>query len=106
MVTLYDLGLTEDDFKVEFIECSKPEYNDPFNPLRPERYMTAKVNGILCKIRTSVNLELLHDLESTGVDVKKEVGNMLKSEAIIWYINSKRYIRKQKLLKIKERYGV
>ena len=107
MVTLHDLGLTEDDFKFEIIEVGEATYNNHFSPFSPRRTLTVKICGVQIKVRTEVNLELAQDLESAfNLDVKENIDKILKEEAINCYINSKQFIRKLKLNKIKEKYGV
>ena len=101
--TLYDLGLTEKDFTFEFIDFIDLSYSN-FNPTRT---LVAKVNGVVCKVKTSVNIEMAKDIEAaTGLNASKEVDRLLKEEAINWYINNNQFVRKMKLTKIKEKYGV
>lgn len=77
-------------------------HHSPFSPIRT---LSAKVNGVTCKIRTSVNIELAEDLKMAfNVNADKEIEKILKEEAISWYLNNTQFIRKQKLLKIKEKY--
>jgi len=103
--TLSELGLTEKDFKYEFIDFTDLSYpNGGFNPTRT---LIAKINGVMCKVKTNVNVEMLQDIQAmTGMNASREVEKLLKEEAINWYINNNQFIRKMKLTKIKERYGV
>lgn len=99
--TLSELGLTEKDFTYEFLEFTDPIYQ----PLTftPTRSLIAKVNGVVCKVKTNVNVELSKDLEALGLDTTMEIERLLKDEAINWYINNNQFVRKMKLTKIKER---
>jgi len=101
--TLYDLGLTEKDFTFEFINFTDLSYH----PLTftPSRTLVAKVNGVMCKVKTNVNIEMAKDIEAaTGVNASKEVERLLKEEAINWYINNIKFVRKLKLKKIISNY--
>jgi len=102
--TIVELGLSEDDFKVEIIEIGEPNYtSSPMMVSRPERIFTAKVNGVLVNSKTQINIELAMDIESmTGLKAEPIIKNMLKREAINTYINDIRYIRKSKLIKIEK----
>lgn len=103
--TLTELGLNENDFKVEILKLGEPEYKNPFSPLSPIRTIIAKINGVTIRCSTSVNVEMLQDLKMMhGIDVELEIENHLKSEIINFYINDIRYERKAKLQKIKEKY--
>ena len=55
-MTLTELGLTEDDFKVEVVEIGTPIYNDYTSPFSPSRHMLLKVNGVRCEIPTRINI--------------------------------------------------
>jgi len=103
-VTLYDLGLTEKDFKFETIDIGDVTYpNQLFNPFQPERKLTVKVNGFIFTVKTSINIELIQDLKAmTNIDGKTLIDKQLKEEAINWFINNKQYQRKLKLQKIND----
>ena len=102
--TLYELGLTEDDFTFEFMDFVDLSY--PYGGFNPTRILVAKVNGVTCKVKTTINIELMQDLENMhNFDAKEEVNKLLKEEAIRYFINSNQFIRKLKLNKIKEKYG-
>ena len=101
MVTLQDLGLKYGDFKVEIIEMKSPTYNNHMNPFRPSRTFIAKVNGVICTTRTSLNIEMINDLQSmSSINPEREIKSILVEEAVNNYINSIQYIRKLKLEKI------
>jgi hypothetical protein len=102
--TMVELGLSEDEFKVEIIEIGTPNYPSvPMTVSRPERTFAAKVNDVLLNSKTIINLELAMDIESiTGLKAEPIIKDMLKKEAINEYINDIRYIRKSKLIKIEK----
>jgi len=103
--TLYDLGLTEDDFTFEFVDFVDLTY--PYGGFHPRRTLIAKVNGVICKFRTNINIELMQDLSHFhNFNAKSELDKIMKEETIKYYINSNQFIRKLKLEKIKEKYGV
>jgi hypothetical protein len=103
--TLSELGLTEKDFKYEFVGFGDPTYV-PYT-FTPTRTLIAKVNDVVCKVKTNINIEMAQDIEAmTGLNATKEVDKLLKEEAINWYINNNQFIRKMKLTKIKEKYGI
>lgn len=105
-LTLYDLGLTVNDFIYEFIDFADDLTYHPLS-FTPTRSLIAKVNGVKCIIKTNVNVELARDIEAaTGLNGMREVKKLLKEEAINWFINNNQFIRQQKLLKIKEKYGI
>ena len=99
-VFIWDLDLTEDDFKFEFVKLTEPAYNG-FDPFGPERYAIVKINGNLIQFKTRINFELLDILSyAHTLDVPKKINEMLLPEAIDFYINSKQYLRKKKLEKL------
>ena len=98
-ITLYDLNLTEKDFKVEILATSEPVYNSM--NFTPKRTIIANVNGCKLEFISGVNFELILDIESyTGLDARKELNKIVEYEAINVYINSIKWIRTQKLKKI------
>jgi hypothetical protein len=102
--TLYDLGLTEDDFNFEIIEIDT--YTDDSTYSTYMKF-SSKVNGVECNMNTKISREFVEDLQSFHMfDAEKEVEQVMKTEAINWYINNNQIVRKMKLEKIKERYGV
>jgi hypothetical protein len=79
--TLSELGLTEKDFTFEFIDFTDPVYSPLSFTLT--RTLIAKVNGVICKVKTSVNIEMAKDIEATtGVNTSILLENLLKEEAI------------------------
>ena len=104
-VFIWDLDLTEDDFKFEFVKLTEPTYPayNGFDPFRPERNATVKINGNLIQFKTRLNFELLNILSyAHTLDIPKEINKLLLPEAIDFYINSKQYLRKKKLEKLNE----
>jgi hypothetical protein len=84
-MTLKELGLTEEDFNVETMEHNYK--------------IRLKVNGFISPIELSY--EMIQDFRCTAnFDMEK----LLKEQAINWYINDIKFIRKLKLKKIKEKY--
>lgn len=102
--TLYDLGLTEDDFKVEIILVDA-EYIDP-DTFSPKIKFTAKVDGVKCNLILKLSRESIHDLHltCTNIDVEKEIEKIMKTEAIDWYVNNIKIIRKLKIEKLNRIY--
>jgi hypothetical protein len=86
-MTLKELGLTEEDFNVESVN-----YNYKIR---------LKVNGVISPIELSH--EMIQDFRCTA---NFDMESLLKSEAIKWYINDIKVIRKLKLKKIKEKYEI
>jgi hypothetical protein len=102
--TLYELGLTEDDFNFEIIEITPYTDNQTYSTYMK---LISEVNGVRCNISTKLSREFVEDLRSFHIiDAEKEVEKIMKTEAINWYINNNQFVRKMKLTKIKERYGV
>ena len=100
--TLSELGLTEKDFKFEIIELGSPKY-DSYTFCHPERELIAKVNGVIVKVRTRINIELANDIRAfSGCDFSEGIDKILKLEAINYYINNNQYIRREKLRKIEK----
>jgi len=96
-IYLSDLDLTEKDFKFEFIQLTEPMYYG----FSPQREAIVKINGNLIQFRTSLNFDLLSDLKYYGYSNSKEAANkILKSEAIDYFINNVKILRKLKLEKI------
>ena len=89
-ICMSDVGLTEKDFNIRIYE--------DINELTPFPSTLLKINGIVC---SRLSREMIQDMMSTtGLDIEK----MLRKEAIDWYLNNPKIIRKLKLEKIKEKY--
>lgn len=96
--TLYDVGLTEDDFNFKLID-----FTNTYDGFIPNRILVAEINGVVCKIRTHFSVELLQDIQAlTNIDMETEMNKILKREAIDWFINNNQFVRKLKLQKIKD----
>ena len=98
-ISLNNLGLTEDDFKFEFVELTEPKYLHV--GFSPKRDAIVKINGDLIQFITCIDFELLSDIQIiTGFDTEESGNKILKSEAIDFYINNNQYLRKKKLEKL------
>jgi len=98
---LNELGLNENDFKIEILNITDPQYNNPLSSLSPVRTITVKINDIIISCSTEINFELLNDLK---IVFNVDTDNLLKREIINYYINNNQYVRKAKLQKIKGKY--
>ena len=104
-IFIWDLDLTEDDFKFEFVELTEPTY-PAYNPFRSERDAIVKINGNLIQFKTRINFEALNILSYVHtLDIPKKINELLLPEAIDFYINSKQYLRKRKLEKLNKING-
>ncbi len=91
---LNKFGLSEKDFNFEFINYIENEYFDV-------NLINVKINGYIYKIKTSVNTKIMQDLKfENNYDVSYIFEEILKIEAISWYLNNPKIIRKHKLLQI------
>lgn len=90
-MSLYELGLTEEDFNFEIIESGN------------YRILKTTVKGITIENRLHVTREKIEDFKIFyNQDAEKMLENLLKKETILSVINDKRFIRKLKLNKLND----
>lgn len=95
-----DIGLTFDDFKVEIVEILHDIKYDSIS-FRPRIKVIHKVNGVIIEIYAKISMDMISDLTALGLNIDENIIlEATKSEAILKYINSISYVRKEKLKKI------
>ena len=87
--TLADICLTEKDFKIEIKKDN--EYPENFK---------VKINGIELLMSADMDKENVENLHSIGIGFDFQLESLIKNEAISWYINNPKIIRKEKLRRI------
>lgn len=106
-ITPSEIELTIDDFDFKIIKIGEDIYgNFSFEPYQNS---TIKINNTNIKLRTHYkNIENFFEhwnfSKKTIEDVKQKQIDNIKFEAVLKYINSKSYIRKMKLEKIKKNF--
>ena len=97
-ITLKYLNLTVNDFKINF--HSEEIITENF---APRLSISTEINGVKYPIIAKITQDqIILNFVSYGLDVKKEIEESLKFEAIDWYINTPKYIRKLKLEQLKK----
>lgn len=96
-----DIGLTFNDFKVEIVEISECDIKYDSISFRPRIKVIHKVNGVIIEIYAKISMDMISDLTALGLNIDENIIlEATKSEAILKYINSISYVRKEKLKKI------